>query len=300
VHSNELNRLAESAKALEAQGKLREARAEWLRSVPLLPAGSNQAKWVYERAGELDRRAHELALQAPAPQPQWVRRLGPLAPLAALLLKGKGLLVLLKLPSLLTLFLSMGVYASLYGVRFGIGFALLILVHEMGHFLDVKRRGLPADMPIFLPGFRAYVRWQALGVPPSVRAQVSLAGPLAGLLSAVFCAAVWIKTGDPLWAALARSAAWLNALNLIPVWMLDGGQAISVLGRGQRIGLLVAALALGLISGEGMIYLVALGAGWRLFTRDLPHEPNWGILTYFLSVLTALALLLRMIPGQGV
>jgi len=70
-------------------------------------------------------------------------------------------------------------YWAVYGVKFGVGFAILILVHEMGHFVDIKRRGLPADMPVFLPGFGAYVRWTALGVSARTRAFVSLAGPLA-------------------------------------------------------------------------------------------------------------------------
>ena len=60
-------------------------------------------------------------------------------------------------------------------MKFGIGFAALILIHEMGHFIDIKRRGLPAEMPVFLPGLGAYVRWQAMGVPLETRAAISLA-----------------------------------------------------------------------------------------------------------------------------
>src|SRR5262249_48327037 len=143
-----------------------------------------------------------------------------------------------KLKFLFSLAAFLGVYWGLYGARFGIGFAVLVLVHEMGHFIDIRRRGLPAEMPVFLPGLGAYVRWQAVGVLLESRAAVSLAGPLAGLLSAIFCAAVWVHTGSDLWAALARAGAWLNVLNLIPVWVLDGGQAANALGRPQRTMLL--------------------------------------------------------------
>src|SRR6202050_2211738 len=106
-------------------------------------------------------------------------------------------------------------------MKFGSGFALLILIHEMGHFIDIKRRGLPADMPVFLPGLGAYVRWQAMGVSQETRSAVSLAGPLAGFFASLACAALWWQTHDPLWASLARSGAILNVLNLIPVWVLD-------------------------------------------------------------------------------
>jgi Zn-dependent protease len=169
----------------------------------------------------------------------------------------------------------------------------------MGHFIDVKRRGLPADMPVFLPGLGAYVRWQALGVSMETRAAVSLAGPLAGLIGAIGCAFVWARTGSDLWAALARSSAWINTINLTPVWMLDGGAAASVLSKASRWVLLTACLALWLIFRESVFFIVALGAGWRLFTKDLPAEPSNMILSYFLAVLTGLGLVMWLMPGQG-
>jgi len=93
----------------------------------------------------------------------------------------------------------------------------------MGHFVEIKRRGLPADMPVFLPGFGAYVRWSALGVSAQTRAFVSLAGPMAGCIGAAVCALLWLETGDAFWIGLASLSALLNVLNLIPIWVLDGG-----------------------------------------------------------------------------
>ena len=59
-------------------------------------------------------------------------------------------------------FLSFGVFVSVYwslfGFLFALGLAVQILIHEMGHYIDVKRRGLPVDLPMFLPGLGAYVR----------------------------------------------------------------------------------------------------------------------------------------------
>ena len=111
-------------------------------------------------------------MAAPARR-SWLRLLGPLAPLAILLVKGKFLLALFKLKFLLSFGTFIAFYWALFGLKFGVGFALLILVHEMGHFVAIKRRGLPADMPVFLPGFGAYVRWTALGVT-AVRAEAAL------------------------------------------------------------------------------------------------------------------------------
>jgi Zn-dependent protease len=110
--------------------------------------------------------------------------LGPLAPLAIALSKAKVLLAVFKLKFLFSLFALLGFYWALFGMRFGIGFAMLILIHEIGHYVDIKRRGLQVEMPVFLPGFGAYVKWRALNVSNVTRAFVSLAGPLAGFISA--------------------------------------------------------------------------------------------------------------------
>jgi hypothetical protein len=138
---------------------------------------------------------------------KWAGRLAPLAPIAVLLSKGKVLLAIFNLKFLLSLGAFVGVYWSIYGMKFGIGFAAQILAHELGHYIDIKRRGLPADLPVFLPGFGAFVRWQAMGVPLTARAAVSLAGPLAGAIAAAVCMIVWYQTGNGLWAALGRAGA---------------------------------------------------------------------------------------------
>src|SRR5207237_9847760 len=145
------------------------------------------------------------------PKRNWARKLGPLGPIVLLLAKGKTfLLAIFKLKFLLSFGAFIGIYWGMYGAAFGIGFAMLILVHEMGHFIDVKRRGLPAEMPVFLPGLGAYVRWQAMGVLIEARAAVSLAGPLAGFAAAAACVLLWRATGNTIWAALARAGAWPN------------------------------------------------------------------------------------------
>ena len=202
--------------------------------------------------------------------------------------------------SLLSFLAFIAIYSAASGIKFGVGFAVLILIHEMGHFIDIKRRGLPADMPVFLPGLGAYVRWQAMGVPLKTRAAVSLAGPLAGFLASLACAVLWWQTHDPLWSGLARSGAILNVLNLIPVWALDGGQAALALSKAERMVLIIVPVALGLVLGQNIFFLVALGSGYRaFFSRDLPTHPSSATTIYFIAVLTALGVIIRLMPGQG-
>jgi Zn-dependent protease len=285
VHSEELERLAAEAKALEASGDLRRAREHWLMGLQLLPPASKQADWIKQHASALGESAPVLSQQRPT-----------VAAAASRARPGS----FLKLTFLLSFAVFVGIYWSASGARFGIGFAVLILIHEMGHYVDIRRRGLPADMPIFLPGLGAYVRWRALGVSLETRAAISLAGPFAGFLAAMVCAVLWWQTGNPLWASLARVGAALNLLNLIPVWILDGGQAALALAKGERIALLAASVALWLLVRENMLLLVALGALYRaFFSRDQPAHPSRVMTVYFIAVLTALAMILWLMPGQG-
>jgi Zn-dependent protease len=133
------------------------------------------------------------------------------------------------------------------------------------------------------------------------RAAISLAGPFAGFIAAVACAVLWWQTGNPLWASLARAGAVLNVLNLTPVWVLDGGQASHALSKTERIILLSVCLALWLLLGEGVFFLVAAGAGYAaFFAGDLPPHPSRATTVYFIAILIALGLILRLLPGQGI
>jgi Zn-dependent protease len=294
--SEELTILSARANALEEQGDFAPALEEWRKSLPMLPAQSTQADWVRDHVRKL-----ELSLKASPPQPKnnWAKKLGPLAPIAIFLAKAKWLLAIFKFKFLFSLGAFFALYWAMWGWKFGVGFGVLILIHEMGHYIDIRRRGLPADMPVFLPGFGAYVRWQALGVSLETRAGVSLAGPLAGLLASFACLAIWWKTGDPLWAGLTRAGAWLNLMNLIPVWILDGGQATNALDRNGRWILLAAAVLCAFVFQESVFLFVAAGFLWRLFTKDLPPVASPRTVTYFICILGFLGVVLRTVPGHG-
>jgi Zn-dependent protease len=294
VHATRLEQLAANARLHEENHEAGEARQMWLQALTLLPPDSAQAEWV---RGNVQRLQAAVA-DSPATRarPAWTRRFGPLAPLLILLASGKWLAVIFKLKFLLSLGTFVAFYWALYGMKFGIGFAILILVHEMGHFIDIKRRGLPADMPVFLPGLGAYVRWAALGVSTRTRAFVSLAGPFAGCIGAAICALLWMKTGAAIWVALASLSAMLNVLNLIPVWVLDGGGAVAALDRNERIILAAAAVLLAALFSQPLLLLVAAGAVYRVFTKDVSPAPNFAVTVYYLLILTSLAFLMTLAP----
>jgi Zn-dependent protease/ribosomal protein S27AE len=296
VHSTLLEQLSASARLHEQSREYAEARSDWLKALALLPADSSQAEWI---DGNLKRLETLAGAVSATDRHAWAKRFGPFAPLIILLANSKFLLALFKLKFLLSLGAFVAFYWALYGVRFGVGFAILISVHEMGHFIEIKRRGLPAEMPVFLPGLGAYVRWTALGVSTQTRAYVSLAGPAAGCLGAAVCALLWTKTGDAFWIGLASLSAMLNVLNLIPIWVLDGSQAIIALNKTERIVLSGAAVLLAAYFSQPLFLLVAAGAAYRLFTKDIPQAPSHGAIAYYLIVLLVLGYLITLAPSPA-
>jgi Zn-dependent protease len=298
IYGGELNAIARDAKALEAKGDYAQAREVWNRSLPLLPPDSKQAEWIRDRVRALEVAQARREQAPPQNRNAWARKLGPLAPIAVVLAKSKTLLLaIFKFKFLFSFFWFIVLYATMFGWRYGLGIAASVLIHEMGHYIDIKRRGLPAEMPVFLPGLGAYVKWDALGVSRRDRAQISLAGPLAGWIAAAACYLLYAHTHLPVWAALARTGAILNILNLIPVWVLDGAKAVDALGQVERMGLLAAVLAVWLYTGENIFVFVAAGVGWRLFTKDKPPKEDWSTWLYFVALLVALALTLHYVPA---
>ncbi|MFZ0498204.1 MAG: site-2 protease family protein [Steroidobacteraceae bacterium] len=295
THAPELEELAANARRHEATQQLTAARAQWQAALELLPADSSQAAWVRTKLSELPR---DNLKSAPSAPPAWARKLGPFAPLALLLLKGKAFLSLLKLPFLLSFAGFAALYWGLYGASFGIGLAALILVHELGHFIELRRRGLAADLPMFIPGFGAFVRWTAAGITADTRALVSLAGPLAGAFGAAVCGLIWLRTQERLWVALASFSAFINLMNLIPVWRLDGAQAIVAVTRTGRICIALAALLCAAYFSQPLVLLVAGGAAYRAFGAEQPAQtsPGHGVTAYFIVLVAILTYLSTLAP----
>ena len=293
IYGQHVSGLAHVAEELEQEKRWEEARAAWGEALSWLPEGTTPAQ-----AGE----AKVLNIDAQARKKQdktarWTKRLGPLAPILLFLGKLKGLLFLLfKMKFLFSFFAFFGLYWALFGWRFGLGFTLSILVHEMGHYWAVKRRGLKADLPVFMPGLGAYVRWYAMGIPLDGLAGIALAGPLFGLGAAVVCVGLFAWTHSQVYLALAHTGAFINLLNLIPVLGLDGAQATYALNKLQRGMLLVSAIVLFGLMKEGIFLFLAAGMAWRMFTRDEPAEGSSRTMVYYLLLLFALGAFLFIVP----
>ena len=164
-----------------------------------------------------------------------LKRLG--GPIAAFLVlmatKGKALLLLLPKLKIFTtsasMLVSIGAYALIWGWQFAVGFVLLLLIHEMGHVLQLRREGVEASAPMFIPFLGAVIAAKSMGDDAAAEARVGLAGPILGSLAALVPLAIWLATGEEFWQALAYVGFFINLLNLLPVLPLDGGRAMAAL-----------------------------------------------------------------------
>jgi Zn-dependent protease len=297
VHSEQLAVLSTKAQQLEAEEDFAGAKENWEKMLALLPYEATQAEWVRTHLYRLE--LAEKSAPPPEDKYKWAKKLGPLAPILIFLAKAKWLLAIFKFKFFFSFFAFLWLYFILWGWHFGLGFAVLILIHEMGHYIDIRRRGLPAEMPVFLPGFGAYVKWKAMGVTARTRAAVSLAGPLAGGLASLACVILWHTTGNDLYGGLARVGGMLNLLNLLPIWVLDGAGAIEALDKVERWVILGICVVLAVVLKELTYLLVAGGAGYRLTTKDFPAVPGRATLIYFSIVLVLLGAVLHLVPGNG-
>lgn len=164
----------------------------------------------------------DLPEEQPARPPRrgWGRLIVPIFIAGAVLLKIAGSL------KFLGIFVAVGGYALIWGWRFAIGFVLLILVHELGHYVEARRQGLNPQLPVFIPFLGAYVALRGQPFDPWRNALVSVAGPVAGGIGALACLVYGNAVDSDLLRALAYSGFFLNLVNLVPISILDGGHLL--------------------------------------------------------------------------
>ena len=158
--------------------------------------------------------------RAQPPRRGWGRLLVPVFVAGTVLLKIAGSL------KFLGIFVAVGGYALIWGWRFAVGFVLLILVHELGHYVEARRQGLNPQLPVFIPFLGAYVALRGQPFDPWRNALVSIAGPVAGGIGALACLVYGNVVGSDLLRALAYAGFFLNLFNLIPIGILDGGHIL--------------------------------------------------------------------------
>ena len=203
----------------------------------------------------------------------WIReKLSALgAGLVALVAKFKAILLLLpKIKILATAgsaLVSVAAYSLLWGWQFAVGFVVLIFIHEMGHVVALRRHGIKASAPMFVPFMGAVIWARSLGDDALTEARVGLAGPYFGAAAAAVVAIVGLATNSGLLEALGYIGFLLNLFNLLPVVPLDGGRAMAAMAPWMWFVGFGALVTLEFITPNPILLIICVVAGYDLYHR---------------------------------
>jgi Zn-dependent protease len=219
------------------------------------------------------------AAEPPPPAPAPPRResglkrlLGPLLVVGALTLKwGKALILLLPKAKFLTtsasMLVSVAAYALIWGWKFAAGFVALLFLHEMGHYIQLRREGVRPSAMVFIPFLGAAVFSRSLGGNALAEARVGLAGPVLGTASALALIPVAEATDSDFVRALAFTGLFLNLFNLVPMLPFDGGRAMAAMAPWMWFVGFGAMVTLFLLFPNPILILFILLGGYDLYHR---------------------------------
>src|ERR1700694_131214 len=158
-----------------------------------------------------------------------------------------GLLFAFKIPAfgtIVSLVVSFGGYALFYGPWFAVALLTMIFVHEMGHVVEIRRQGMHATAPIFIPFLGAAIFQRSHAQSPMHQARIGMGGPIAGSIGAT---AALVLYGSTHWTVLlgwAYIGFLINLFNLIPFGMLDGGWILAPVSKWIQVAGLVVLVGL--------------------------------------------------------
>ena len=307
VHVDTLNDLKSQADTAAGAGDHSAELAAWRSAAALLPADSRQHAVVCEKIDALTRTGGP-AVSTPAEMPatgpwKWLGGLGAAGLvlwkvkflLIAFATKGKLLVLgLTKASTFFSMLLAFGVYWTAWGMWFAAGLVLSIYVHEMGHVAALRRYGIAASAPMFIPGLGALIRFRAQRLAPHEDARIGLAGPMWGLGAAAFALGAARLGAGPMYAAIAHTGAWINLFNLLTVWQLDGNRGFAALSSPQRWIVVLTFVCGWALAHDGLLALLIIAAALRSFDAHAPVSGDRGALAQFAFLIVALSILLRI------
>ena len=209
---------------------------------------------------------------APEPESPWKRFLGPLAVVGALAVKfGKVAFIAVKgakfLTTSLSMLVSIAAYTFIFGLPFAVGFVALLFVHEMGHYIQLRREGVTPGRMIFIPLLGAVVSARSFGGSALAEARVGLAGPILGSIGALAVALWAIAADSDMLRALAFTGFFLNLFNLLPVVPLDGGRAMAAMAPWMWFVGLGATITMVFLWPNPILILIAIFGAMEVYRR---------------------------------
>jgi Zn-dependent protease len=228
----------------------------------------------------------------------------PIVALGFLIVKFGGFLLKFKVVTTgASMIVSIAAYAWLWGLPFAIGFVVLIFVHELGHVIELRRQGVPASAPLFIPFLGAVIGMKELPDDAWKEARVALAGPILGSVGAAVCWIAGEALDSELLVGLAFVGFFLNLFNLIPIVPLDGGRAAAALHPAFWFVGLLMMVGIVVVAPNPILVLIVILGGLDLWQRwrargeagDYYRLPTWqratvGVVYLGLAAVLALAM----------
>jgi Zn-dependent protease len=228
----------------------------------------------------------------------WLTGLGA----AAIAFLKYGGLLLLKIPALGTLVsvaISFGAYALAFGPGFAVALISMLFVHEMGHVVEIRRQGMRATAPIFIPFLGAAIFQRSHPSTALKQAQIGIAGPIAGTIGATVAFFLYLSTGSQVLLLAALIGFGLNLFNLIPVWQLDGSWILAPVSKWVYVaGYGLVALAVVWLHSIFLIIIAVLGISSTIqrfreaqnpYYTSVPVRARWALGAAWLGLATYLA-----------
>ncbi|GGE34274.1 site-2 protease family protein [Pullulanibacillus camelliae] len=192
-----------------------------------------------------------------------------------ILSKLKWLIALLKFSKfggmIISLLISLGAYAVFFGWKFGVVLIYLLFIHEMGHLVAAKQKGIKTSPAVFIPFMGALIGMKEQPKDAATEAYLAYGGPLAGLISVVPAIILYHFTGQLIWALVIMLGAMLNLFNLFPISPLDGGRVVAVLSPHMWLLGLVGVLVFAyFFPSVILIFIIIFGffSWWRRIRED--------------------------------
>jgi len=307
-HSDTLNQQAKLAQEALKEGDFQKALFAWRSVLDLLPVGSLQYEKVQAMISGLSQKVDvEDAKGRPSEKGSKKLAAGGAAGVALAFLakfkiailfflgKAKVLLMgLTKVGTLMSMLVSLGVYWTVWGWKFALGLVVSIYIHEMGHVAMLHRYGMQANAPMFIPGVGAFVRMKQAPTNSREESRTGLAGPVWGLGAALASYLLYLASGQPFWAAIAHTGAWINLFNLMPIHPLDGGRGFQALSHRQKIISVVVMGVLWCITKEGLLVLMILLTLFKTVQKTSTLEHDNGAFFEYLFLLVTLSVLCKI------
>jgi Zn-dependent protease len=119
---------------------------------------------------------------------------------------------------------TIAAYATQFRLGLVVGFVVITLIHEIGHAVAIRAKGLRAGYMVFIPFIGGAVTLKDQPRSAYDDAQIGLAGPIAGTAASLISLQIFKWTGNPLYLLIALTGFILNLINLLPIGLLDGGR----------------------------------------------------------------------------